>query len=50
MAWQKLAAIWPAARTNLTGVAWEETWDDWTARRKAAKADFQKAFRQNPEP
>lgn len=49
-AWQKLAAIWPAARTNLTGVAWEASWDDWTKRRAAVTADYQKAFRRAPEP
>jgi hypothetical protein len=48
--WQKLAAIWPAARTNLTGVAWEQSWDDWTTRRAAVKAEFQKAFKRNLKP
>jgi hypothetical protein len=47
---KKLAAVWPAARTNLTGVAWEPSWDDWTTRRAAAKADFQKAFKRALEP
>ncbi len=47
-AWQKLAAIWPAARTNLAGVAWEQSWDDWTTRRAAARADFLKAFKRAP--
>ena len=49
-AWQKLAAIWPAAHTNLAGVAWEQSWDDWTTRRAAAKTDFQKAFKRVLEP
>lgn len=49
-AWQKLATLWPAARTNLTGVAWEPSWDDWTTRRAAAKIDFQKTFKRAPEP
>jgi hypothetical protein len=49
-AWRKLATLWPAARTNFTGVAWESSWDDWTKRRAAAKADFQKAFKRPPEP
>jgi len=49
-AWQKLAAIWPAARTNLTGLAWESDWADWTARRAAVKADFENAFQRVPEP
>jgi hypothetical protein len=49
-AWQKLVAVWPAGRTNLTGVAWEFSWADWTTRRAAVKADFQKAFKQALEP
>lgn len=46
---QKLAAGWPAARTNLTGAAWEPSWADWTARRAAVEADFQKTFKRAPE-
>ncbi len=34
---QELDAIWPAARTNLTGPAWEPSWADWSARRDAAR-------------
>ncbi len=49
-AWQTLAALWPAARTNLAGVAWEQCWDDWTTRRAAAKTGFEKAFKRAPEP
>ncbi len=36
---QKLDALWPAAQTNLAGVAWESSWDDWRGRRLAAKAE-----------
>lgn len=32
-----LDAIWPKARTNFTGEAWERSWDDWSARRAAAR-------------
>jgi hypothetical protein len=32
-----LDALWPAARTNLTGVAWERSWDDWSTRRDAMR-------------
>jgi len=32
-----LDAIWPAARTNLTGEAWAASWDDWSTRRDAAR-------------
>ena len=28
-----LDALWPRARTNLVGEAWERSWDDWSARR-----------------
>jgi hypothetical protein len=49
-AWKKLAALWPAARTNLAGIAWEPDWADWTARRTAAKADYQKTFKQTLTP
>jgi tetratricopeptide (TPR) repeat protein len=49
-AWRKLAALWPAARTNLTGTAWEAIWADWIKRREAAKADFLKVFKYSLEP
>ena len=32
-----LDAIWPAARTNLTGAKWEQSWDNWSTRRDAAR-------------
>jgi len=32
-----LDALWPKAKTNLTGEAWERSWDDWSARRAAAR-------------
>jgi hypothetical protein len=32
-----LDALWPAARTNLTGQAWERSWDDWSTRRDALR-------------
>jgi hypothetical protein len=34
---QTLDALWPKARTNFTGEAWERSWDDWAARRAAAR-------------
>jgi len=34
---QQLIKIWPAAHTNFTGVAWEEDWLDWNARRTEAQ-------------
>ena len=45
---KKLDALWPAARTNLVGEAWEQSWDDWTARRVAARSEFQKNFKRAP--
>jgi tetratricopeptide (TPR) repeat protein len=32
-----LDVIWPAARTNLTGAKWEQSWDNWSMRRDAAR-------------
>ncbi len=32
-----LDAIWPAARTNLTGDKWVQSWDNWFTRRDAAR-------------
>ena len=50
MAWHKLARLWPAAQTNLSGMAWEASWAEWAGRRTAAKADFRKIFKQTLEP
>jgi len=36
---KKLDACWPAALTNLTGTAWEPSWDDWQHRRQVAKTE-----------
>jgi tetratricopeptide (TPR) repeat protein len=32
-----LNGIWSKAQTNFTGVAWAESWDEWTTRRAAAQ-------------
>jgi tetratricopeptide (TPR) repeat protein len=32
-----LDALWPKAQTNFTGVDWEPSWADWTARKLAAE-------------
>ncbi|HUA39719.1 MAG TPA: hypothetical protein VMA35_15095 [Candidatus Sulfopaludibacter sp.] len=32
-----LDALWPVARTHLTGPAWEPSWADWSARREAVR-------------
>jgi hypothetical protein len=49
-AWKKLASIWPAARTNLSGPAWEIDWSDWTYRRETAVGNFRKAFKRELAP
>jgi len=41
---KKLDAIWPAARTNLTGESWEPSWQEWDAKRAALKAGFEKLY------
>jgi hypothetical protein len=40
MALNSLDAVWPAARTNFTGVKWEYTWNNWTQRRAAARTQL----------
>ena len=32
-----LDALWPQAQVNFTGEAWEQSWDDWSARRAAVR-------------
>jgi hypothetical protein len=32
-----LDALWPVARTNLTGPAWDPSWADWSARREIVR-------------
>jgi hypothetical protein len=32
-----LEALWPSAQTNLTGEAWEQSWNDWSTRRDAVR-------------
>jgi len=48
--WHKLVSIWPVAKTNLTGVTWEQSWDDWNHRRVAVRAEFEKNFKRAMEP
>jgi tetratricopeptide (TPR) repeat protein len=38
-----LDALWPAARANLPGVAWERSWDDWSTRRDAVRENLNEA-------
>ena len=45
---KKLDALWPSARTNLVGNAWEKNWSDWTRQRMAARTEFQKVFKHAP--
>jgi hypothetical protein len=46
---KKLEALWSAARNRLAGEAWEPSWEDWTARRTAVRAEFQKTFKRAPD-
>lgn len=45
---KKMDAIWAGAQTNLTGVAWEKAWRDWSIRRRDAKGEFQRLFKSVP--
>ena len=45
---KNMEAIWPAARTNFTGEMWEQSWQDWDARRRALKTEFQKIHYRAP--
>jgi len=51
---QKLDALWPAARTNFTGEAWEQSWNSWSTRRdavreKVAESSTPKKTTKNPQ-
>jgi tetratricopeptide (TPR) repeat protein len=35
---KQLESLWPAARTNFTGEAWESSWADWETRRAMLRA------------
>lgn len=45
---KKMDAIWPAARTNLVGESWEQTWHEWDARRAAVKSEAQRVYGGQP--
>jgi len=36
-----LDSLWPKARTNFTGINWEQSWDDWSTRRDAARKELE---------
>jgi tetratricopeptide (TPR) repeat protein len=36
-----LDALWPKAQKKFTGEKWEQSWDDWTTRRAAARKKFE---------
>lgn len=40
---KKLDELWPKAQTNFTGVAWEESWADWSNRRRQAHQELDAA-------
>lgn len=45
---KKMDAIWPVARTNFVGEAWQESWQDWDARLVALKAEYQRVYGTKP--
>jgi hypothetical protein len=49
-AFAQLDAVWPAAQTNLAGVAWEKSWQEWAARRAAAHAEFNRLYSAKKSP
>ena len=48
MTMKNLAALWPTAKTNFTGEAWEPCWLDWSTHRAALTAEAQKIFKHAP--
>ncbi|HEY5234245.1 MAG TPA: hypothetical protein VIK35_11990 [Verrucomicrobiae bacterium] len=38
-----LDALWPKAKKKFTGEKWEQSWDDWTMRRAAARKKLEEA-------
>jgi hypothetical protein len=38
-----LDALWPKAQKKFTGEQWEQSWDDWTTRRAAARKKLEEA-------
>ncbi|MEI8288053.1 MAG: hypothetical protein WCH99_01160 [Verrucomicrobiota bacterium] len=40
-----LAAVWPAAQTNLTGIRWEKDWFDWKQRRVSVQTEFDRIYK-----
>jgi tetratricopeptide (TPR) repeat protein len=45
---KNLKTLWPAARTNLVGEVWEQSWQDWDARHAKLLADYQKVYPPKP--
>jgi tetratricopeptide (TPR) repeat protein len=43
-AFAQLDAGWAAAQTNLAGASWEKSWQEWTGRRAAAHAEFNRLY------
>lgn len=43
---KKLDTLWPKAQMNFTGVAWEQSWGDWSMRRDAARKKIGAIFTQ----
>jgi hypothetical protein len=45
---KKINQLWPAARTNFTGEAWEESWVRWNTRRAVLENDYRQIYGQKP--
>jgi TPR repeat protein len=41
---KKMDTIWPVAETNFVGENWEQSWQDWNARRVKIKAEAQRVY------
>lgn len=41
---KKIESLWPAARTNLTGAAWEAAWLDWETRRATLQTNYHRLY------
>lgn len=45
---KNMEAIWPVARTNFTGEDWQESWQEWDARRAALKENYRELYGGKP--
>jgi hypothetical protein len=47
---QTLETLWPKAKTNLVGEVWEQSWADWTTRKKTAEQSLAEPARPAESP